>query len=128
MFGGSVNKGSSLTSDISRIDLESRKWKVAGNLKNPRKAHSKVSSYLAPYFNNSLVPLLELELKVDNLRQSVIFNGEYFIVVGGSGTFKAEKCLLQNDKISCVELELTLTKYEFYPVLFTVSDDFVKNC
>ena len=65
---------------------------------------------------------------MDNLRQSVIFNGEYFIVVGGSGTFKAEECLLPNDEISCVELGLTLTKYEFYPVLFTVSDDFVKNC
>ena len=77
--------------------------------------------------------LFNLQLIADILGHSVIFNGKAFLVVGGSGgnsnkIMKTESCSLQNDQISCVELESTMNNYIFYPFVMTVDKSFVKNC
>ena len=63
---------------------------------------------------------------------SVIFNGKVFLVVGGKNQstriMKTESCSLHNDQMSCVELQLTVNDYSYYPFLMTVGKNFTDNC
>ena len=83
---------------IARLNVAAKSWSIAGNLKKSRSGHS------------------------------VIFNGNFFLVVGGSRTMKTEKCLLKNNQMSCEELASELDSYAYYPFLLTVDSSFSKNC
>ena len=47
-----------------------------------------------------------------------------FMVVGGLGNIKNEACLLNNDDFNCTELSSSLNSYVFYPILFSVTDNY----
>ena len=64
------------------------------------------------------------DLKVGRWYHNVIFDGEVFIVVGGSGSMKTEKCTLSGSTMTCSEQTPTLTNYYAYPALVMVPEDF----
>ena len=64
------------------------------------------------------------DLKVGRWGHNVIFDGEVFIVVGGSGTMKTEKCSLSGSTMTCSEQNPTLANYYWYPALVMVPEDF----
>ena len=55
----------------------------------------------------------------------VIFNGEKFLVVGGSE--KSEVCTLKSEKVDCVEQSTIMEGYAYYPELFLVVENFGKD-
>ena len=72
-------------------------WTKAGELKNPRDEHN------------------------------VVFDGSNFLVFGGSGTKKTEKCTILNNQMTCTEQTPELTNFSIYPELFLVQIDFCKT-
>ena len=87
------------------------------------------------------------ELKIGRFDHNAIFDGEFFVIVGGSlvkkivykissgweGTGRGnetalklatEKCSISNDKITCTSQEPSLAYYHNYPELFLVSASF----
>lgn len=46
------------------------------------------------------------------------------IVVGGQYTKPVEFCELENDRFFCTSQALTLKDFDYYPLLFAVSDDY----
>ena len=83
---------------IAKFDSTTRQWSNIGNLMTGRDHHS------------------------------AIFDGSYFLVVGGlGGSFKTEKCSLVGSSMTCEQQEPELVKYEAYPELFLVDDDYCKN-
>ena len=59
-----------------------------------------------------------------------IFDGTYFLVAGGwsySNRFKTEKCSLSGSTMTCQEQQPELLRYERYPELFLVPDDFCRS-
>ena len=57
---------------------------------------------------------------------NVAFDGEVFIVVGGSGTLKTEICTPTDSEITCESVSEPLLNYNYYPELFFVEDGFGK--
>ena len=61
-------------------------------------------------------------------RHNSIFNGEYIVVVGGSGWLMTEMCKINeiqtNDSVKCVQTNIGLKNYTNYPELFLVPADF----
>ena len=55
---------------------------------------------------------------------NVIFDGNYFLVIGGSDKLMTEKCSYYGSKMTCQLQEPTLNEYELYPELFLVPADF----
>ena len=82
------------TSVIARLDLQTTSWIKLGDLKVGRSHHN------------------------------VIYDGDVFIVVGGSNSKKTEKCSLSGSTMTCTEQEPTLTGYYWYPALVMVPEDF----
>ena len=92
------------------------------------------------------------DLKLGREGHNVIHDGEVFLVVGGNGNLKTEKCSLSGNEfektsenyfqafvrislsnslsentINCVVQEPTLSNYEYFPALFLVPDDYCKE-
>ena len=76
------------------------------------------------------------ELLEKRYGHSTIFDGEYFIIVGGGGdvgnfektyTHKSEKCSYDDKKITCAAQSPTLVDYYFYPAVFLVPDTYCKH-
>ena len=95
-FGG-MNKGggsSNKVSTIARLDGSSYKWSKVGQLNEGRYGHN-----------------------------AIHLNG-HFLVVGGAGTYKTEKCEYKNNQMVCHSQSPSLTKYAYTPELMIVSDDY----
>ena len=106
IFGGEIAHSKSLTTTDIVARLDSHGvWTKAGNLKTQREGHS------------------------------VVFDGRYFMVVGGhktgelSGqTLATEKCSLQSSAVSCESQLPNLTDYVYTPELILVEEDYGKTC
>ena len=85
-------------SGIGRLDAITRKWSVAGYLKNARNGHA------------------------------VVFDGIQFLVIGGDGYQKTENCVPNGDTITCTEQKLELGYYTDYPELMLVDEDYGDDC
>ena len=81
-------------STIARLDGSSYKWSKVGQLNEGRWGHN-----------------------------AIHLNG-HFLVVGGWGTYKTEKCEYKNDQMVCQSQSPSLTEYAYTPELMTVADDF----
>lgn len=61
----------------------------------------------------------------------VIFDGTEMLVIGGyigsSTALRTEKCIISRDQVSCTEQSPTLFRYENYPELFLVPENFCKS-
>ena len=80
---------------IARLDLSTTSWIKLGHLKVGR------------YYHNT------------------IYDGEVFIVVGGSSSAIAtENCSLIDSTMTCTEQEPILSGYHVYPALLMVPEDF----
>ena len=69
-------------------------------------------------------------LKNGRYAHGVIFDGEKFLVVGGSVSgdlVTNEVCTLEGSSMTCVEQSPVLNFYTFYPELFLVSENFGKD-
>ena len=103
VFGG-VAGGVGDMSKIGRLDTNLL-WSVAGEMMALRRAHN------------------------------VVFNDNGFLIIGGRNYLDkendhsrpTEKCIIQNDTISCTTQAPTLTYYEYYPELFLVPETFCKD-
>ena len=82
---------------IARLDTTTWSWSRAGSLNTGRRAHG------------------------------VIWANSRLVVVGGYGTFSTEFCNLENDEFVCTDQQLKLKNFNWYPLLFAVTDD-NKNC
>ena len=58
---------------------------------------------------------------------NVNFDGAHFLVVGGYGTRKTERCTMANGQMTCIEQNPELTNYSYYPELYLVPIDFCKE-
>ena len=58
---------------------------------------------------------------------AVTLVNETFMVVGGFGNYKNEACVLNNDQLNCTQLSSSLFFYAYYPILFSVADNY-GNC
>ena len=83
---------------IGRLDAERRTWSLAGNMKQPRHSHA------------------------------VVFDGEQLLIVGGSGEYNTENCVINGEEITCTEQHNWLSYYREYPELLLVDDDFGNDC
>ena len=63
-------------------------------------------------------------LNVGNSLQNVIFDGTYFLVIGGHGKKKTEKCTLADGEMTCELLPHILDSYSYYPELCLVDQNF----
>ena len=79
---------------VLRLQTGSWTWSIVGRINSARSAHA------------------------------VTLVGEKFIVVGGSGNYKNEACLLDNGQLNCTELSSSLDHYSHQPILFTVADNY----
>ena len=79
---------------IARLDGLSYKWSKIGQLNEARDGHNAI------YFNN------------------------HFLVVGGDGTYKTEKCVYNNNQMICYSQSPSLTEYAYTPELMIVYDDY----
>ena len=57
---------------------------------------------------------------------NVIFDGEFMMVFGGLFTGSSEKCLIENETVSCTSQNPDLPNHSFYPELFLVDDYYCK--
>ena len=58
---------------------------------------------------------------------SVLYSEDHFLVAGGFGTFKVEKCSLHNDTVTCEEQSPALKNYAGSPLMLLVTADYCKN-
>ena len=79
---------------IARFDLQTTSWSKLGDLKLGRAHHS------------------------------AIFDGEVFLIVGGSGDHDTEKCSLSGSTMTCSQQSPKLNFYYFTPALVMVPEDF----
>ena len=63
------------------------------------------------------------DLEVALCCSSVIYNGEFFMVIGGDAEFSTERCSIQNSTISCTTQEPYLNTYA-WSALFLVEEMF----
>ena len=90
--------GSSGESLIAKFGTTTRQWSNLGNLVTGRHSHG------------------------------AIFDGAHFIVIGGyRDAYTTEKCSLSGSTMTCKQQEPELNRYQEYPELFLVQDDFCKN-
>ena len=82
---------------IARLDAATWLWSEAGRLNTARSNHG------------------------------VIWVNSKLVVVGGAGTRPTEFCQWDNEEFSCTGQKSILVDYQWYPLLFAVSDDY-KNC
>ena len=68
------------------------------------------------------------KLNVGNSLQNVAFDGSYFLVVGGHGKKKTEKCSLSRSnaayQMKCELLEPILDNYSYYPEVYMVDQNY----
>lgn len=88
---------------IARFDETKLEWAVVGQMKLARAGHG------------------------------VIYDGQYFVVVGGSNqnsreSMITERCYWSNQNMTCEQQQPELDFYEWYPELFLVHDDYVEDC
>ena len=88
------NSSNSKNKIIGRLDADTRVWSNVGSLVTPRYGHR------------------------------VIFTGLEFMVVGGYGPLKTEKCIQRNGMIVCEQQEPELNSYDRYPELMMVSKNY----
>ena len=95
-FGGHelYNGQYSDLSTIARLDGSSYKWNKVGQLNEGSRGHN-----------------------------AIHLNG-HFLVVGGYGTKKTEKCEYKNNQMVCQSQSPILTDYRYTPELMIVADDF----
>ena len=86
--------GHSTDTTIARLDIPTTAWSKLGKLKSGRHGHG------------------------------VIYDGKAFMVIGGNGSYKTEKCLLSGTSITCTEQTPTLENYDITPALIMVPEDF----
>ena len=55
---------------------------------------------------------------------NVIFDGAHFLVIGGYGTQKTEKCTMANGQMTCIDQNPELTNYAYYSELYMVPLNF----
>ena len=82
---------------IGRLDIKTRKWTNVGSLVTGRHGHG------------------------------AIFDGQYLLVIGGSGTYNTEKCSISNDQITCSSQSPVLINYAFYPEVLLVPKSYCKK-
>lgn len=89
------------SNNIARLDEVSRRWSLAGSLESNRLWHN------------------------------VIYDGAFFMVIGGyanqNATSKIEKCVLEGTVMTCVEQESSVSGYSL-PALFLTTDDYDDAC
>ena len=83
------------TKTIARLDAKTYAWSLSGTINNARRYHN------------------------------VIYVDSSFLVIGGSGKLKTEKCQLLSsvDRVICTTQEPTLDNYTMWPELILVEDD-----
>ena len=87
------------TSKISRFDPATHSWSLAGNLRSKRLGHG------------------------------VVFDGWKFLVIGGSGSYKTENCILKGTVMTCTEQESpALNNYRYSPALFLTASNYGDYC
>ena len=79
---------------IGRLEIKTREWTHAGSLVTGRIGHS------------------------------AIYDGQYVLIVGGSGTKKTEKCSILHEQVTCSSQSPELIYYAYYPEVFLVPEDF----
>ena len=89
---------SSTLSKIGRLDAVTKTWSVAGKLNQGRHGHR------------------------------VIFDQRQFLVIGGRFTQKTESCVPNGETVTCTEVGEGLSRYEYYPELTLVADDYGNDC
>ena len=71
------------------------------------------------------------ELSTGRRDHGVIFDGTDMLVVGGfigsSKALQTEKCIISNNQVSCTGQSPSLLRYEIYPELFLVPENFCKS-
>jgi len=94
---GGWSGASSAEKTIGRFDIKTRSWYNAGSLVDGRRGHN------------------------------AIYDGQYVLVVGGSGSKITEKCSIANDQMTCASQLPKLTEYAYYPELFLVKEGYCKQ-
>ena len=79
---------------IARLDEVSKVWSKVGTLNQGRYGHT------------------------------VVFDGTFFMVIGGSGTENIERCSWKDSSMECTQLESSTRSYYLYPEVFILPDDF----
>ena len=95
---GSTGSTRSNLSYIARLDAVRKSWSLAGVLNKGRSGHG------------------------------VIFDGMQFLVVGGYGTTKIEKCITNGETVTCTQIGKGLYNYAYYPELRLVADNYGNDC
>ena len=93
-FFGGGSKGDLTVLIITRLDGESFEWTKIEQLNDGRRAHN-----------------------------TIYLNG-YFIVVGGRGIYETEKCMYNNNQMTCYSQSPSLHDYAYAPQLMLVPDDY----
>ena len=75
-----------------------RKWSLAGLLKQARRGHA------------------------------VVFDGTQFLVIGGAGDVKTESCVLNGDTVTCTQQHSGLDYYHFYPEVMLFDANYGNDC
>ena len=92
--------GNNVSSKITRLGGYSRKWTDMGEMVQDRNDYN---------------------------GHGVIFTEGHFLVVGGSGKFKTEKCTINGDKMNCVLQDPELAYYKYYAELVAVEADYCQS-
>jgi len=93
-FFGGWGHGGNDRSTIARLDGSSYQWSKVGQLNQGRNGHK------------------------------AIHLNDIFLVAGGWGTKKTEKCKYKNDQMVCELQSPSLTNHAWYPELMAMTDDF----
>ena len=97
MIGGSDYGPISLKT-IGRLDPIHTTWTDVGELKHARRGHN------------------------------AIFDGTQIIIIGGyTGSYKSENCFVSDANATCRTQEPSLSRYEYYPELYLVSNSFCED-
>ena len=100
VFGGDFDfeiNGDQESNIIGRLDASTMTWTKAGELVYARQGHG------------------------------AIFNGDVFIVAGGEVEFKTEACSINYGEVNCVAQAPTLWRFQYYPEMFLVDENFCKD-
>ena len=95
MFGGNLHpEDARPTNTIASFSTVTKEWKKLGELNQARYAHG------------------------------VFIQQGDFIVVGGWGTFRTERCTLNEEAIRCTLIDPKLSEYCYYPEMMSVEPNF----
>ena len=85
--------------NVGQLDALTHQWSLVGKLQYSRGAHG------------------------------VIYEGSSFLVVGGDGVRKTEKCVLNGTAMTCTEQQSpALDNYKYFPALFLTVDNYGDDC